>query len=765
MTAGSIAVPHIIPIRAPLPGRAKHHVDTTTPLEIKSDTPDVTIYYTLDGSKPEAERRSGPGESSTLEYKGPIYLPKGKVYVKAVATTRDGRESSVVSKLFLVHYVPSNEPVSTEDGKEKGLKDYAHNLSKQQETLEGSVAFLNTANGVESLGENTLKEHHAMKVKAGDSSKSSKSPDFHKTLGSQSSRSQTQNLQAEILPGKTLTNTQMSRIQRETDFLRCAQCLSLRPSDPFARFCLQCGAPVPPIPGQRLPPTEGAQTGLCACCKATVPVNTPICVVCEAPMAPQLQPQASLRLQDKVICQSCGTGNPAHIDLCVTCETKLPELPATVPSGQRAPAPSKAHGKMVSCHKCSRVNSSDARFCDWCGAKVIPSGSHLTCPRCGASGHPYANFCGCCGVFLEGPLRLDLQPGTAREEHQMGISQSDSTMGRPMPSAPVRTRAATPAPTLVDRHTQTVGLFFPSGTMLQKKHEQIIQEMAKQGQMRDRRPLLSAISPGRGYWRKQLDHICAHLRSYALNNPDFRALIGEPRMGKIISSVVQEDNGEVSLRINFVSAAAEEQGGFKEKFLDLLENHTLSSVTGDRKGLSGSQSSLGEQKRNKNNIKKISIFQNEEKVLESKDKQLLMEVGPEGKGQISVVQQLLDEGADPSCQDSKGLPALTVAVVNQHHEVIPLLVQKGADIDEQSGPMNNTALHEAAACGNHGLQCAEILLGCNASTRRKNNLGLTAYDLAVKCGCSRLVSLITEKNGQDMLDLSNSRTNRSLDVF
>ncbi|KPP77150.1 double zinc ribbon and ankyrin repeat-containing protein 1-like [Scleropages formosus] len=552
MTAGSIAVPHIIPIRAPLPGRAKHHVDTTTPLEIKSDTPDVTIYYTLDGSKPEAERRSGPGESSTLEYKGPIYLPKGK------------------------------------------------------------------------------------------------------------------NLQAEILPGKTLANTQMSRIQRETDFLRCAQCLSLRPSDPFARFCLQCGAPVPPIPGQRLPPTEGAQTGLCACCKATVPVNTPICVVCEAPMAPQLQPQASLRLQDKVICQSCGTGNPAHIDLCVTCETKLPELPATVPSGQRAPAPSKAHGKMVSCHKCSRVNSSDARFCDWCGAKVgtksfaveivIPSGSHLTCPRCGASGHPYANFCGCCGVFLEGPLRLDLQPGTAREEHQMGISQSDSTMGRPMPSAPVRTRAATPAPALVDRHTQTVGLFFPSGTMLQKKHEQIIQEMAKQGQMRDRRPLLSAISPGRG-----------NTSLYALNNPDFRALIGEPRMGKIISSVVQEDNGEVSLRINFVSAAAEEQGGFKEKFLDLLENHPLSSVTGDRKGLSGSQSSLvneysalssGAFFRNKNNIKKISIFQNEEKVL----------------------------GADPSCQDSKGLPALTVAVVNQHHEVIPLLVQKGADIDEQSGP-------------------------------------------------------------------------------
>lgn len=40
---------------------------------------------------------------------------------------------------------------------------------------------------------------------------------------------------------------------------RCAQCLSLRPSDPLARFCPQCGAVVPPVPEQRLPPAEGGQ--------------------------------------------------------------------------------------------------------------------------------------------------------------------------------------------------------------------------------------------------------------------------------------------------------------------------------------------------------------------------------------------------------------------------------------------------------------------------------------------------------------------------
>lgn len=36
MTAGSVAVPLIIPIRVPPPGKAKHEIDTATPVEIKS---------------------------------------------------------------------------------------------------------------------------------------------------------------------------------------------------------------------------------------------------------------------------------------------------------------------------------------------------------------------------------------------------------------------------------------------------------------------------------------------------------------------------------------------------------------------------------------------------------------------------------------------------------------------------------------------------------------------------------------------------------
>ena len=36
-----------------------------------------------------------------------------------------------------------------------------------------------------------------------------------------------------------------------------------------------------------------------------------------------------------------------------------------------------------------------------------------------------------------------------------------------------------------------------------------------------------------GYWRKQMEHIGEHLKAHAANDSDFRALIAEPRMGKV----------------------------------------------------------------------------------------------------------------------------------------------------------------------------------------------------------------------------------------
>ena len=49
--------------------------------------------------------------------------------------------------------------------------------------------------------------------------------------------------------------------------------------------------------------------------------------------------------------------------------------------------------------------------------------------------------------------------------------------------------------------TQTVGLFYPSTRGIEKEKEKEAEKMAFEKQMRDRRPLLTAVSPGKGDFR------------------------------------------------------------------------------------------------------------------------------------------------------------------------------------------------------------------------------------------------------------------------
>lgn len=106
MTAGSVCAPQIIPLRVPQPGKANNEIDNNTLLEMKSDTPDVNIYYTLDGSKPDFLKKIGYGENNTFKYTRPITLPDGKIQVKAIAVSKDSRQSRIVTKVFQVDYEP-----------------------------------------------------------------------------------------------------------------------------------------------------------------------------------------------------------------------------------------------------------------------------------------------------------------------------------------------------------------------------------------------------------------------------------------------------------------------------------------------------------------------------------------------------------------------------------------------------------------------------------------------------------------------------------
>ncbi|XP_072656021.1 double zinc ribbon and ankyrin repeat-containing protein 1 isoform X28 [Canis lupus baileyi] len=679
MTAGSVCVPQIIPLRVPLPGKANHEIDNNTLLEMKSDTPDVKIYYTLDGSKPEFLKKIGYGENNTFKYTKPITLPDGKIQIKAVAVSKDCRQSGIVTKVFQVGCEPPNT-VSSDNHVENGLKD-----SSKQELKNGFVGSklwkkYKNAENKQDWNVN-LRKSADFEVGERTDSKTWKDlrfsespveiPPYHEESGSRPPTWQSQFPSfAHITGQKSLTSTEIMRIQRKTDFLKCAQCLAPRPSDPFARFCQECGSPVPPIFGCRLPPPEGAQMGLCAECGSMVPTNTPICVVCEASLTLQLQPQASLRLK-KVVCHTCGTGNPAYLKYCVTCEGALPS-----------------------------------------SQQLGVSACYSVCPKCGASNHPSARFCGSCGIYVKSLGRLSLDNSLDLAAGELGpFAEPQSAWQSP------RVPLSRPnAGTWKNVSTQTTGLFYPSGTLLAKKELEMASQKQRQEKMSDHKPLLTAVSPGRGYWRKQLDHISAHLRSYAQNNPEFRALIAEPRMGKLISATVHEDGYEVSIRLNYIQVS--NKNLYLSKPVD-FSNHFLNGVTEDGDGPFGSRSSLVSDysqstsdttekvKRTKNF--KTKKFQEKEQ-LTPENRLLLKEVGPTGEGRVSVIEELLDEGADPNCKDGEERPVIIVAVVNKHHEVIPVLVQRGADTEQQWGLLQNTALHEAALLGLAGRECVTALL-------------------------------------------------------
>ncbi|XP_010003308.1 PREDICTED: double zinc ribbon and ankyrin repeat-containing protein 1 [Chaetura pelagica] len=752
MTAGSVSVPQVIPLRIPLPGKAKHQIDTNTLVEIKSD-----------GSKPELIRKPGYGDHNTFKYKGPIILPVGKIVVKALAVTKDCRESTVVTKVFLVEYKQPNILFSVEEDYKNCTKDIT-----TQEREGGMFTAKPKTNGVNMEIKHAWSEapqdFQDLETERKTAHRSLHGPQLlachleakeyrEESISALPAESLQFASSSAVTTRKSLASTQVARIQRETDFLRCAHCSAPRLSDPLAHFCQECGSPVPPVPVHRFPPPEGAQMAPCLECRHLVPMNTPTCIVCESPIAPQLQPQTNLCIKGKVICQVCGTGNPLHHNHCVTCESKLPEMQTPVFGGDTLlPHPSQQK-KTVLCSKCNHVNPCDARFCDRCGAKPGPPPSYFTCFRCGTSNRPYARFCGACGVYIEPPSRRGSQnsilmdPGDSLAFAEVRPTEA-KVAWQPLPTS--LPKSWEELKEREDKGTQTIGLFYPSSKLLEKKELELISQKEKLEKMSDHKPLLTATSPGKGYWRKQLDHVCAHLRSYAQNNLEFRALIGEPRMGKINSATIHEDDYEVTITLNYALAINKDIHANKSaKF----RSHYLNSVREVRGGKDSSQTSFGKDDYNlfhsRGKIKRTNsrtlTGKEDGQWLNPESRQLLDELGPNGKGRSTLVEQLLSEGADPNCTSEEDQPALTVAVLNKRTEAISLLVQKGADIDQQSGPHNNTALHEAVLLGSEGEECIRVLLHCNASIKKKNAEGQSAYDLAVTAGNNEVISLFTSR--------------------
>uniref|UniRef100_A0A3Q2CLI7 Double zinc ribbon and ankyrin repeat domains 1 n=1 Tax=Cyprinodon variegatus TaxID=28743 RepID=A0A3Q2CLI7_CYPVA len=596
MAAGAILAPLIIPITDPLTRKSKNHIDTKTPISIQSDSAGVLIFFTLDGSKPVAGQRGSDG--SSRKYTDPILLPAGQVTVRAMAVTRDGRESSVVTKGFSVDQVETGISDDSRDGLLYFSILPVYQDSRHQEQL-SSTQWSQVQRDKDSPW-----YRHKDRVNPTVT-------DLSCPMG-------------ELLHHCLHHCLSSFKLSSTLFVVRCPRCLSARPPDPFARFCPQCGFVIPPVTAPKPSPAETGQMLQCASCQSLVPVNTQTCLICETSTDRSQQPLLSLQVR--------------YTD--------------TGPDGLR---------NTISC---------------------------VSCWQCGASAHPGALFCTSCGVSA--------------------LTQNDAAQKAMPPSisAP-RLKVGPPS---VYQATQTVGLYYPSSMALQKKEQQRAIQHTQELANRDRRPPLTAISPGRGYWRKQLDHVCAHLRSYTQNHSSFRTLLAEPRLGQMISAVIQEDQQEVILTLSFSCVAPEQHRTVVGSQVGLYGN-----IDGPVQGGSGIPSQA----------QTLSHVTEQSTVRTSL-----------GKNHSLTRSLFIHQGADPSCCGSDSRHALAVAVVNSHYDVLPVLIQRGADVDQQSGP-------------------------CKASVRKRNAAGQTAYDMAVTSGCDDMMSLLAAQTGLDLL----GRSHQNLDII
>ena len=276
MTAGMIKVPSIMPLRVPVGGR-KNIIDTHTPIELRSETPDTLIYYTINGMKPEPFKQIGI--KCTYKYNRPFVLGPGKRTVKALATSSDGtRESSIVTKAFMVEEQEEKEALDAEDNTseqlQQSMSSSTGNLRESSGTLFGQI--LENAKGSKlkiSEAWGTDGSSKQFLTSTPDEWENVRGSDFRKPrsearftasrFGSNQATLGTLDQSVSQVDGELKdrrgpeNRIQASKIQQHTDFLKCIYCLAPRPSDPYARFCSECGSPIPPLPSSRLPPPEG----------------------------------------------------------------------------------------------------------------------------------------------------------------------------------------------------------------------------------------------------------------------------------------------------------------------------------------------------------------------------------------------------------------------------------------------------------------------------------------------------------------------------
>jgi serine/threonine-protein phosphatase 6 regulatory ankyrin repeat subunit A len=96
------------------------------------------------------------------------------------------------------------------------------------------------------------------------------------------------------------------------------------------------------------------------------------------------------------------------------------------------------------------------------------------------------------------------------------------------------------------------------------------------------------------------------------------------------------------------------------------------------------------------------------------------------------------------CTDLHGRTPLMLAVTNNYHQVVQLLVDHGAHVDAHDKHLR-TALHRAVATGAE--ESVEMLLQARADPTMRDKLGRTAVHFAAICGHYNLMEVLLNNGG------------------
>ena len=111
------------------------------------------------------------------------------------------------------------------------------------------------------------------------------------------------------------------------------------------------------------------------------------------------------------------------------------------------------------------------------------------------------------------------------------------------------------------------------------------------------------------------------------------------------------------------------------------------------------------------------------------------------KGDVSLVESMLQEGVPVDCVDRRDQTALFHAAANNRTDVIRLLLQKGADVNKRDR-FGDTPLHWAVV--NNSTEAIAVLIEHGASINITDNEGDKPIDLARWYGSEAAVRMLEQ---------------------